>query len=96
MAKKKIDPEEVAALTKERCHAYYAGDLERWFSYLCPDSIYIGTGEPMLFGGDAIQSHFKAFQGQTAEVVEEEYYPIPLSDTAAQVRCVSETASELI
>lgn len=85
MAKKKIDPEEVAALTKEMFHAYYAGDLERWFSYLCPDSIYIGTGEPMLFGGDAIQSHFKAFQGQTAEVVEEEYYPIPLSDTAAQV-----------
>ena len=85
MAKKKIDIKEVTALTREMFHAYYRGDLERWFSYLCPDSIYIGTGEPILFGGDAIQSHFKSFQGQTAQVAHEEYYPIPLSDTAAQV-----------
>ncbi len=52
---KQINLEEITALTKELFHAHYAGDLERWFDYLCPDSIYLGTGEPMLFGGSAIR-----------------------------------------
>ena len=56
--------EELAVLTKELFHAHYAGDLERWFDYLCPDSIYLGTGEPMLFGGSAIREHFKGFEGR--------------------------------
>lgn len=42
---KQIHLEEITALTKELFHAHYAGDLERWFDYLCPDSIYLGTGE---------------------------------------------------
>ena len=37
---KQIHLEEITALTKELFHAHYAGDLERWFDYLCPDSIY--------------------------------------------------------
>ena len=37
---KQINLEEITALTKELFHAHYAGDLERWFDYLCPDSIY--------------------------------------------------------
>ena len=41
---KQINLEEITALTKELFHAHYAGDLERWFDYLCPDSIYLGTG----------------------------------------------------
>lgn len=36
---KQIHLEEITALTKELFHAHYAGDLERWFDYLCPDSI---------------------------------------------------------
>ena len=36
---KQINLEEITALTKELFHAHYAGDLERWFDYLCPDSI---------------------------------------------------------
>ena len=66
-------------------YPYYAGDLERWFSYHCPGSIYIGTGEPMLFGEDTIQPPFNAFQGQTPEVVEEEYANMPLSDMVEKV-----------
>lgn len=85
MTKKEIHMEEIVGLTKALFHAYYTGDAQQWFAYLCPDSIYIGTGEPMLFGRDAIQSHFKAFQGRRIDVVQEEYYPIPLGDTAAQV-----------
>ena len=82
---KQINLEEITALTKELFHAHYAGDLERWFDYLCPDSIYLGTGEPMLFGGSAIREHFKGFEGEAADVVSEEYYPVPLGETAAQV-----------
>lgn len=82
---KQINLEEITALTKELFHAHYAGDLERWFDYLCPDSIYLGTGEPMLFGGSAIREHFKGFEGRAVDVVSEEYYPVPLGETAAQV-----------
>ena len=85
MAVKKINLEEIAALTKELFHAHYAGDLERWFSYLCPDSIYLGTGEPLLFGGDAIREHFKGFIGKAVNVIQEEYFPVSLGDNAAQV-----------
>ena len=85
MAKEKINLEEIAALTKELFHAHYAGDLERWFSYLCPDSVYVGTGEPLLFGGDAIRLHFKDFNGKAVDILQEEYYPYALGDQAAQV-----------
>ena len=38
----------IAALTKELFHAHYAGKLEVWFSYLTSDSIFLGTGIPVL------------------------------------------------
>lgn len=85
MATEKINLEEITALTKELFHAHYAGDLEQWFSYLCPDSVYLGTGEPLLFGGDAIREHFKGFTGKALNVVQEEYFPVSLGDKAAQV-----------
>lgn len=85
MEKKKIDLEEIAALTKELFHAHYEGNLDKWFSYLCKESIYIGTGEPLLFGGDAIREHFKVFSGKQADIISEEYYPISLRDQAANV-----------
>ena len=85
MAKKKIDIAEVTALTKELFHANYAGEPERWFAYLCTESVYLGTGEPMLFGGDAIREHFKGFEGKPVDIVQEEYYPVALGDQAVQV-----------
>ena len=85
MAAKKIDLEEIAALTKALFHAHYAGDLDKWFSYLCPDSVYLGTGEPLLFGGDAIREHFKGFTGKAVNIIEEEYFPVSQGDSAAQV-----------
>lgn len=62
-----------------------AGEPEKWFAYLCPDSIYLGTGEPLLIGGDAIRERFKGFTGKTADIVQEEYFPVLLNDYAAQV-----------
>ena len=85
MAKEKINLEEITKLTKELFHAHYAGNLEHWFSYLCPESVYLGTGEPLLFGGDAIRKHFEVFMGRQADIIQEEYFPIALSDCAAQV-----------
>ena len=84
-AKEKINLEEITKLTKELFHAHYAGNLEHWFSYLCPESVYLGTGEPLLFGGDAIRKHFEVFMGRQADIIQEEYFPIALSDCAAQV-----------
>ncbi len=85
MVKEKINLEEITALTKELFHAQYAGKPELWFAYLCADSIYLGTGEELLFGGDAIRARFKGFHGKRAEIVQENYFPIPLNDTTAQV-----------
>lgn len=85
MAKEKINLEEVTALTKELFHEHYAGNLEPWFSYLCSDSVYLGTGEPLLFGGDAIRENFKGFIGKETDIVREEYYPVLLGGQAAQV-----------
>ncbi len=82
---KKISLKEVAALAKTLFHAHYAGEPERWFSYLCGDSIYIGTGEPMLFGGSAIQEHFRGFKGKRVDIVAEEYFPVLLGPESAQV-----------
>ncbi len=85
MARKKIDLQEIVDLTRELFHAHYAGDVEHWFSYLCADSIYLGTGEPILFGGDAIKEHFKSYEGKAVEILQEEYYPVSLGNQAAQV-----------
>lgn len=85
MAKEKINLEEITALTKEIYHAQYAGEPEKWFIYLCPDSVYLGTGEPLLLGSDAIRERFKGFTGITAEIVKEDYFPIRLGSQAAHV-----------
>ena len=55
---KRIDPEQAARLTRELFHQQYRGNPEAWFAYLCPESVYLGTGEPLLFGGEAIREHF--------------------------------------
>lgn len=85
MAAKKIDLEELVLLTKELFHAHFAGDSDPWFSYLHPNSIYLGTGEPMLIGDKAILNHFKGFTGKPIKIIQEEYIPLYLADDAAQV-----------
>lgn len=63
MAKEKIDIEAAVDLTKELFHNYYEGNLEPWFSYLCSESVYLGNGDQILFGGDVIRKHFQKFSG---------------------------------
>ena len=85
MSDKKIDLKEIVELTKQTFHSYYSGDTELWFSHLCPKSIYIGTNEPILFGGKAVREHFEKFPKQTLDIIQEEYYPISLGRQAANV-----------
>lgn len=85
MAKEKIKLENVEKLTKEIFHEYYSGNLELWFSYLCNESIWIGHGEPLLFGGDAIRKHFQKFQFLQSVILKEEYHPMRLGSDAVAV-----------
>ncbi len=45
-------------------------------------AVCLGTGGPLLFGGDVIREHFKGFIGKEIDIVQEEYFPISLGDTA--------------
>lgn len=85
MSKKKMTLVEIAEFTKYLFHDHYAGNWETWFSYLGPDSVYLGTGEPLLLGKDAITEHFKCFPRTKMDIIQEEYFPIWLGDYAAQV-----------
>lgn len=85
MKKETIDLNELSTFVKKLFHSYYSGDPQPWLSLFCADSIYLGTGEPLLFGADAIQDHFKDFKDQSVTIVQEEYFPFSLSDTTAQV-----------
>lgn len=85
MTRDKIDLEQITSLSKELFHQYYSGELELWFSCLDKDSVYLGTGEPILFGKDVIIEHFKHCQGKISRIVQEEYFPIALDTSTAQV-----------
>lgn len=85
MTKRKLIPEEAAALAKDLLHAYLSGEPEQWFSHLCSESIWVGNGEPILFGGDAIRKHFQHLKGVQSTILQEEFYPLSLSADAAQV-----------
>lgn len=85
MSKTKIDCEQAVCLSQELFHAHFAGEPEKWFSYLSPDSIYLGTGEPALFGRDAIRARFKDFSGILLDILTEEYHPVPLDSSSALV-----------
>lgn len=85
MARKKIELKDVVELTKDLYHEYYSGNPEPWFSHLCNESIWIGNGEPLLFGGDAIRDHFQKCQGVQSVILAEEYHPLRQGDDSAIV-----------
>ena len=85
MSKTKLDCEQAVCLSQELFHAHFSGEPEKWFSYHSPDSIYLGTGEPALFGRDAIRARFKDFSGILLDILTEEYHPVPLDSSSALV-----------
>ncbi len=68
------------AFVKEGYHKYFSGLTDMWFANLSKDTSYIGTGEPTLFGRDAIQAHFNSFSTVKYEILHEEYFPVALGN----------------
>ena len=85
MENKKIRLDKIVALTKELFHAHYAGKSEAWFSYLTSDSIFLGTGSPILIGKNSIENHFKVFLEKYANIIQENYFSTPLGEQTVQV-----------
>ena len=72
--------EKAVAFVKEGYHNFFSGNTDMWISNLSNDTSYIGTGEPTLFGKDAIQSRFNSFSPKEYEILQEEYYPVALGN----------------
>lgn len=78
--------EDPVALTKEIVRGYYQGDLEPWFSHLCSKSVWVGTGERTIIGGDAIREHFSAYERRRSfRIFQEEYYSLSAGTRSAAV-----------
>lgn len=78
MTKSELEQKAVA-FVKEGYHNFFSGLTNMWMSNLSKNSTYIGTGEPTLFGREAIQSYFSSFSPKTHEILQEEYFPVVLS-----------------
>lgn len=78
--------EDPVALTRELLHRYYQGDGKPWLARLCAKSVWIGNGERVLVGGDAIREHFRVrSQRKICRIFQEEYYPLSISSRSAAV-----------
>ncbi len=78
--------EDPIALAKEIVRGHYQGDDSPWLSRLCKRSVWIGTGERVVIGGDAIREHFKArAQWKACQIFREEYYALPVNARSTAV-----------
>jgi len=78
--------EDTVEITRAIVRGYYRGALEPWFSRLCSKSVWLGTGERILFGGDTIRAHFTGYVMEpTIDILREEYYLHPLNSRCAAV-----------
>ncbi len=78
--------EDTVEITRAILRGCYQGNLEPWFSRLCSKSVWLGTGERILFGADAIRAHFEGYVMQPPiEILREEYYPVPLNSRCGAV-----------
>lgn len=66
-------------VTRMIMHDYHLeGSTFLWESMLCEQTVWLGSGETMLFGGATIRDHFREFvQFGTADILREEYHTLP-------------------
>ena len=83
MSKTKIDCEQAVCLSQELFHAHFAGEPEKWFSYLSPDSILSGHRGTGVIRQRRIRARFKDFSGILLDILTEEYHPVPLDSSSA-------------
>lgn len=73
-------------ITRTMVHGYFQGDFGPWFSRLCPGSVWLGTGERILFGDQAIRDYFKDYVPPfPVRILREDYYPVPLNARSGAV-----------
>ena len=78
--------EDTVEITRAIAHGYYKGNLEPWFERLCSKSVWLGAGERVLFGENAIRDYFDGYVPQRpVQIKREEYYPIPLGSRCGAV-----------
>lgn len=76
--------EDPVALTREIVREYYQGNMEPWLSRLCPKSVWVGTGERTIIGGNAIRKHFGPQEQRRAfRIFQEEYFHLPVNARSA-------------
>lgn len=74
---------EVVELTSRIMHNLYRSNLEEWFDALRKDSIWVGSGEPFLYGAESIKAYFKNYHMPSdVKIVNETYTPIVLGNTS--------------
>ena len=78
--------EDTVEITRAIVRGYYQGDFEPWFSRLCSGSVWLGTGERLLFGDQAIRDYFKGYTAPShVRILREDYYPVPLNARSGAV-----------
>ena len=78
--------EDTVEITRAIVRGYYQGDFEPWFSRLCSGSVWLGTGERLLFGDQAIRDYFKGYTAPFhVRILREDYYPVPLNTRSGAV-----------
>ena len=70
--------EDAEWVTRKLMHDYHLrGDSKLWKALLCDETVWLGSGETMLFGGVAIRDHFHEFvQLGLADILREEYHTL--------------------
>ena len=78
--------EDTVELTRQITRSYYAGNPEPWLSRLCAKSIWLGTGDRLIIGGDAIRSYFQNITPRLpCHLYTEEYLPLSLTPRCSAV-----------
>ena len=74
---------DVEILTKTLTHQYFTGQVDQWFASLHKDCVWVGSGEPTLYGAENIRTHFDNYKElPNTMIVYEAYVPISLSSTS--------------
>lgn len=74
---------EVEELTSRIMHQLYQGNKEEWFDSLRKDSLWVGSGEPFLYGKDGIIEHFENYYiPKDVNILNESYTTISIGNTS--------------
>lgn len=78
---------DVETLTRQVMHDYHLrGRTDLWDSLLCRQTVWLGSGASMMFGGESIRNHFREFvHFAKADILIEEYHTLRHGEETALV-----------